>query len=434
MKSITALWIALFSATFARAADWPQWMGPGRDNVWREEGLLEKFPEGGPTVVWRAAVAGGFAGPAVAEGKVFLTDFVTDAEVAVGNFERKSFAGTDRVLCLDEATGAELWKHEYPVEYTISYPAGPRSTPLVHEGKVYSLGAEGDLLCFEAESGGIVWSKDLKKEYGTKAALWGYAAHPLLDGRKLITLVGGEGSHAVAFDKDSGEELWRTLSAPEQGYSPPTIIEAGGVRQLILLRPGAISAVDPETGREYWSVPYEATSNSIIMSPVQSGEYLYAGGYSNKGLLLRLAADRPAAEVVWRDKPRSGIAPVNVQPIAVRGTLYGFSQNGLLYGVALPSGERLWETAEPVARQRRDSATAFLVKQADRFWLFNENGEIVMAKLSPAGYEEIDRAKVIEPTYFASGRNVVWSAPAYANRRMIVRNDEECICVDLAAN
>ena len=433
MKPVTALMLSLFLTAFAHAADWPQWMGPGRDNVWREDGVLERFPDGGPKVLWRAPVAGGFAGPAVAEGKVFLMDFVTDDNVAVGNFERRSFHGTERVLCLDEATGEQLWKHEYPVEYTISYPAGPRTTPVVEAGKVYALGAEGNLFCFDAASGSIVWSKDLKREYGTNSPLWGYAAHPLLDGHKLISLVGGEGSHAVAFDKDSGEEIWRTLSAPEQGYSPPTILEAGGVRQLILLRPSAISSVDPETGREYWSVPYEATSNSVIMSPVQSGDYLYAGGYSDKTLMLRLAADRPAAEVVWRDKPRHGISPVNVQPIADAGTLYGFSQNGMMYGIEVPSGRRLLQTPAPVDQQRRDSATAFLVKQGDRYWLFNEKGEIVIAKLSPEGYDEIDRAKVIEPTYFASGRDVVWSAPAFANRRMYVRNDGECICVDLSA-
>src|SRR5690606_16803318 len=131
-------------------------------------------------------------------------------------------------------TGKELWAHEYPVVYTISYSAGPRCTPLVHDGKVYTLGAEGDLICFTAEDGKVVWSKDLKKEYDTTAPMWGYAAHPLIDGDKLITLAGGTGSQIVALDRNTGEEIWRSLDTPEkgQGYVPPSIINAGGVRQL----------------------------------------------------------------------------------------------------------------------------------------------------------------------------------------------------------
>ncbi len=417
-----------------RGDDWPQWMGPRRDNVWRETGILERFPDGGPKILWRAEVAGGYSGPAVAGGRVFVTDYVTSDNVKVPNFERQQFTGIERVLCLEEATGKRIWKHEYPVKYSISYPAGPRCTPLVHEGRVYTLGAEGHLFCFDAAGGQIVWSRDLKRDYATKAALWGYAGHPLIDGRKLICVVGGEGSHVVAFDKTSGEEIWRALTSKEQGYSPPTIIRAGGVRQLILLRPDAVSSVDPETGKSYWSVPYEASNGSIIMSPVTDGNLLYVAGYSNKNLLLRLAEDQPAAEVVWRDLPRQAMSPVNVQPFLEDGTLYGFDQNGMMYGVDLATGRRLWQTAAPLDSERPVSTgTAFIVKQADRFWMFNELGELLIARLSRDGYQELDSAKVISPSNVAFGREVVWSAPAFANRRAYIRNDNECICVELAA-
>jgi outer membrane protein assembly factor BamB len=417
------------------ADDWPHWMGPGRDNVWREEGLLEEFPEGGPRVVWRTPVAGGYAGPAVADGKVFVTDYVTEANVKVDNFSRDEFTGVERVLCLDAETGEEAWRHEYPVKYSISYPAGPRTTPVVDGGKVYTLGAEGNLICFVAESGDVVWQKDLPKEYDTKTALWGYASHPLVDGQKLVCVAGGEGSHAVALDKHTGEELWRTLTSPEQGYSPPAIIEAGGVRQLILVRVNAVTSVDPETGEEYWSVPYEATSGSVIMSPVRSGRFLYVGGYANKSLLLELADDKPGAEIVWRDKPQHGVSPVNVQPFVDNGMMYGFDQNGRLYGVELPSGKRLWDTTEPISRRPVYSGTAFIVRQGDdgeRYWLFTENGDLIIARLTSEGYEELDRAHLIEPTNNAFGRDVVWCMPAFANKRMVVRNDQEIICVDLA--
>ena len=415
------------------ADDWPNWMGPKKDNVWRESGLLEKFPIDGPKILWKSKLAGGYAGPAVVGDKVFVTDYVTTENNKFENFDRKkNFSGTERVFCLSATSGKEIWKHEYAVKYTISYPGGPRCTPVVHENKVYTLGAEGALFCFDAASGKIIWEKNLPKEYKTKAALWGYAGHPLIDGDNLITLVGGKGSHIVAFNKNTGKEVWKGLTSSEQGYSPPTIIEAGGVRQLILLRPDKVTSVDPKNGKEYWSIPYSATSGSIIMSPVKVGDFLYVAGYSNKSLLLKLNSEKPAAEVVWRDKKRKAFSPVNVQPIAIEKTIYGFDQNGKLVGLEIPSGDRLWETAKPIGKRAQGSGTAFIVKQAERFWLFNEKGELVICKLSDEGYEEIDRAKVIEPTSLAFGRDVVWSMPAFSNKRAFIRNDKQIICVDLS--
>lgn len=428
--------LVLFAACPALADDWPQWMGPQRDNIWREDGIIQKFPEGGPKVVWRVPVAGGYAGPAVADGKVFVTDYVSGADVKIANFERKEFTGTERVMCLDEATGQELWKHEYPVKYTISYPAGPRCTPSIHNGKVYTLGAEGNLFCFDANSGKVVWQKDFNKDYNTKAALWGYAAHPLVDGKKLICVVGGEGTHTVAFDLETGNEIWHNFNSPEQGYSPPTIIEAGGARQLISAKPNGVTSSDPETGKEYWSVPYTATSGSIIMSPVKSGDYLYVGGYSDQSLMLKLAADKPAAEIVWGNERRHGVSPINVQPIVDGDVIYGVDQNSNLMAVAVPSGERIWETMEPISQEegRINSGTAFIVRQGDRYWLFNDSGDLIIAKLSKEGYEELDRMHIIEPTNNAFGRDVVWCMPAFANKKLFVRNDAEIICVDLAEN
>ncbi len=413
------------------ADDWPQWMGPGRDNVWRENGIITAFPQDGPKVLWRTPVAGGYSGPAVSDGRVFVTDYDTSDDVKVGNFERKEFTGIERVHCLDEATGEVLWKHEYPVKYTISYPSGPRCTPTVDGDRVYTLGAEGHLICLNIPTGDVIWSKDLKTEYSTKAALWGYAAHPLIDGDNLLTLAGGEGSHIVALNKLTGDEVWRSTTSPEQGYSPPTIIDFAGVRQLILLRPDAVSSVNPETGREYWSVPYEATNGSIIMSPVLSGDYLYVAGYSGVSLLLKLDAEKPGAAEVWRGK-QDVICPVNVQPFVHDGIVYGFDQKGVLRAVEIPSGDRIWETTDVIGKRPAGSETAFIVQHEDHFWLFNELGDLIIAKLSRDGYQEIDRANVIAPSNVAFGRDVVWSMPAFANRHAYVRNDNEIIAVDLA--
>src|SRR5262249_19235853 len=220
----------------ARGDDWPQWMGTNRDDVWSETGIIQKFPAKGPTVLWRIPIKGGFSGPAVADGKVYVMDYVTDVDFRTKSnaMGRPDIKGTERVLCLNAKTGKEIWKHEYDCPYKVSYPAGPRCTPTVHEGKVYTLGTEGNLFCLDADTGAKIWSKEFKTDYKAKTPMWGFCGHPLVDGKKLICVVGGENSVAVAFDKDTGKEIWKSLSAKEPGYSPPTIIEAGGKRQLLI--------------------------------------------------------------------------------------------------------------------------------------------------------------------------------------------------------
>lgn len=427
------LLLLFLNGSLLQAEDWPQWRGPARDSTWREQGIVQQLPDQ-PEILWQTKIAGGYAGPAVANGRVFVTDYVTSDNVKVANFDRQEFSGVERVLCLDEQTGKELWKHEYPVKYSISYPAGPRCTPLVHEGHVFTLGAEGDLIAFEASSGQIKWSVNLPQRYQTKTPLWGYAAHPLIDGNKLITLAGGPGSHAVALDWKTGQELWRTLTVKEQGYAPPLIINAAGIRQLILAQPEGISSVNPETGEPYWTEPYEASNGSIIMTPVQRDNLLFVGGFNNKNILIELNQDQPAAKTIFRDRPRAAISPVNVQPLVDGDLIYGFDQNGFLYAIDFATGERLWQSAAPLNSERPlGSGTAFLTRHQDRYFLFTELGELKIAQISREGYTELDSMPLLKPTNVAFGRDVLWSAPAFANKCVFVRNDEACIRVNLAA-
>src|SRR4051812_25516818 len=140
-----AVSLLLLSATVGMADDWPQWMGPGRDDVWHETGIVETFPQGGPKILWRVPISGGYSGPAVAGGKVFVTDYVrTSGNAANDAGARSDLTGQERVLCLRASDGKELWRYEYDCPYKISYPSGPRCTPAVSAGKVYTLGAEGD--------------------------------------------------------------------------------------------------------------------------------------------------------------------------------------------------------------------------------------------------------------------------------------------------
>jgi hypothetical protein len=137
--------------------------------------------------------------------------------------------------------------------------------------------------------------------------------------------------------------------------------------------------------------------------------------------------------LVWKNDAKHGLSPINVQPTVDGEVLYGFDQDGSLYGVKFPDGDRLWETSEPLADRPPRSGTAFIIRQGDRYWLFTENGDLILADLTPEGYKELGRAHILEPTGDAFGRPVVWCSPAFANRRMYVRNDKECVAVDLAA-
>lgn len=432
--SLLALSISL------RADDWPQWLGPQRDAVWRETGIVEKFPADGPPVRWRVTIGAGYTGPAVAAGRVYVMDrqLHTGSSNPTNAFDRGKIPGTERVLCLDEASGKLLWQHEYECPYTVSYPAGPRTTPSVAGGKVYTLGSEGNLYCLDALSGKVIWTRDFKKDFGVQTPIWGFAGHPLIDDNKLICLAAGDGTTAVAFEKDTGKELWRALSAKEPGYCPPMIYEAGGKRQLIIWHPQALNSLDPETGALYWSEPCKAQAGMTIATPRKLGDLLFVTSFYNGALMMRLDPGKPAATKVYQsakpsEKDTDMLHTVMSTPFLEEGYIYGVCSYGQLRCLKAETGERIWETfqatsgGEPVRW-----GNAFLVKNGDRFFLFNEKGDLIIAKLSPRGYEEISRAHLLEPLNRDPGRGVVWSHPAFANRCLFARNDKEILCVSLA--
>ena len=434
-----ALALAALATFSLRADDWPQWLGPQRDGVWREAGILEKFPAEGPKVRWRTPIGSGYTGPAVANGRVYVMDrqLAPGASNPSNPFARGEIPGSERVLCLNEADGKILWQHEYDCPYVVSYPAGPRVTPTVNDGKVYTLGTEGNLICLDTEKGKLIWSHELTKDYKTKTPMWGFAGHPLIDGKKLICLVGGEGSVAVAFDKDSGKELWRALSAKEPGYCPPMIYDFAGKRQLIIWHPEAVSALDPETGKVIWSYPLTPSvrSGMTIPSPRKSGDLLFLTSFYNGSLMLRVDSDKPS--LVWQSKKVSemdtdGLHSVMSTPVLENGYIYGSCSYGQFRCLKADTGERLWETFEPTTGKSVRWGNAFIIKNGDHYFLFNEKGDLIIAKLTPEKYEEISRAHLLEPTNTDPGRPVVWSHPAFANRCVYARNDKEIICVLLA--
>lgn len=438
----------------AAADDWPGWLGPQRDAVWRETGILEKFPSGGPKVLWRKSIGGGYAGPAVANGKVYVTDRVLEKGQREDKnpFKRANSKGEERVLCFDATTGKELWKVAYPSKYTMSYPCGPRTTPVVHQGKVYTLGGMGDLLCLDAGSGKKLWSKQFMTDYDAEVPLWGFSAHPLIDGDNLICLV-GKSPVVVAFNKDTGKEVWRSLKLDnaQVGYCPPVIYTLGKKRHLVIWHPEAVVGLDPATGKELWSHPWSISNNLTISTPRQVGDNrLFVTAFYNGCRLLEITEDgdgKCAVKAVWQSKARGErpgqtdkLHSIMSTPYIKDGHIYGVCSYGELRCLDLKTGTRQWSelTASGAGKAPERWANAFLVAQGDRFFLFNELGELVIARLTPKGYQEIDRTKILEPTGqlaggFSSARKIVWTHPAFANRAMFARNDNEIVAVSLAA-
>jgi outer membrane protein assembly factor BamB len=349
------------------------------------------------------------------------------------------------VLCLGTADGAELWKYDYPCEYHVSYASGPRATPLVDGDRVYTLGAMGHLACLGVKKGDVIWSKELRDEYkgSGKAAggsWWGFAASPLLDGDRLICLVGGEGSIAVAFDKKTGKELWRALSASEAGYAPPMIYEQGGKRHLIIWHPDAVVSLDPETGKERWSKEWPVKAGLSIPTPRLDGDKLFLTAFYDGSLMLKLKPDGSGADVMYKSKVYSETPRLTTElhsimptPFIVDRHIYGVCSYGELRCLDEDTGKRVWMTREPTGGTETRWANAFLVRHGDRFFLFNEKGDLIIAKLTPKGYEEISRAHLLDPDNKLPGREVVWSHPAFADKAVFARNDHEIVCASLAA-
>jgi outer membrane protein assembly factor BamB len=437
----SALLAALILAPLAvTAADWPHWMGPHGDLTWRESGLAEQFPAGGPKVLWRTPVSNGYSGPSVVGDRVFLSDYLIESGVVDDKpGTRTVLTGKERVRAFDAATGKELWTHAYECPLNVSFPNGPRTTPASDGEFVWSLGAEGFLVCLKAADGSLVWKKELKKEYQRdESPFWGYAHHPVIHGDLLYCLPGGPGTTVVALNKRTGKEVWRALTSEDPGYAPPAIIRRGERDILLVWHPTALCGLEPTTGKELWSVPFNPQYNMSIMTPRVGGDHVFVGAIIKKSLLVKMSPDGSQAETEWIGTPKQGLSPKNGTPLVWEDHLYGCDADGELHFANLETGERLWSSKEPLGGKTPNSGTFFLVRLteakpgAPNHLLATEQGDLVLAHLSPDGYKEVSRANILEPTTPGMGRPVVWSHPAFARQCVFLRNDKELVCVSMA--
>lgn len=423
------------------ADDWPSWRGAGALGVWNEDGILETFPETGLDVAWRTPIGSGYSGPVVAAGRVYVMDYTPKPDTQLQE-------GTERVVCLDEATGEILWTHEWQTHYRElmgSYATGPRASCAVDGDLVFAMGSAGAIVCLNAETGEPVWTKDARADFGATIPIWGTSTSPLVDGDRVIFATGGQDNDQLkAFDKRTGEIAWSALSTDyELGYSQPVIFDIGGARQLIFWDPKALHSLNPETGEVYWSVPMAVGQSMAIATPVLSGTKMLVSCFYSGSMLVDLDPNAPAATKLWHvqgkgnmPKQTQGLHAVITTPVIEGDYFYGTDSYGEFRCISMADSSRIWTNAD-LTRQGR-WGSAFLVRHGDRYFMNSDVGELLIVKFSPEGPTVISRTPLIEPTTDAGfGPNrffstqVNWVHPAYANRHIVTRNDREIIRASL---
>ena len=423
---LPTLLILSTSAGSLSADDWPQWRGPGRDGVWHETGIVDSFP--GPQIKlrWSVPIGPGYSGPTVADGRVYVTDrLVEPTEV-------------ERIHCFDWRTGRTLWTHTYACRYgKVGYQAGPRASVTIDQGRAYALGTMGHLLCLDATDGSLLWQKTPGEDYDIRLPIWGVSAAPLVYGGLLIVQLGAEdGACLVALDKKTGKQQWRALD-DNASYSAPIIVEQAGRPVLVCWTGDNVVGVAPASGKVYWKYPIKPWKMVInVPPPVVQGDRIFLSGFYDGAWMLRLKQDELAVEKIWRrrgvnERATDALHCMISTPLFEGDYIYGVDSYGQLRCLDAATGDRVWEDLTAVSQARW--GTIHMVRNGRRTWMFNEQGELIIGTLSPKGFQEIDRAQLIEPTTKQLSRGVCWSHPAYANRHVFARNDRELVCASLAA-
>jgi len=388
------------------AEDWPQWRGGKRDNVWREKSLPEQIHLDRPAPRWKQAIGGGYGGIKVAGGRVYAMDHRTVPREV------------ERVVCLDAATGKERWVREYDVNYhKMDYGNGPRSTPTVHAGRVYTFGARGHLNCLDAATGEVVWSRDTVREFKGRVPTWGHACSPLVDGDRLIVQVGGENACLIALNRHSGKPVWEAL-ADRPGYSSPVLVEGQFGRLLVYWTAEHLNGIDPATGKVRWQVPHATEYDVTISDPVWHDGVLIVSDYWTGSLAYQLDERGDNPKLLWQGKRLSLLMST---PLARNGYAYALDKDKGLKCIELKTGKVKWDGEFVTPRGRNPQAS--LVWAGEDALIFNELGELIQARLTPEGFREIGKAAILE--------DGTWAHPAYAEGCIFARNDKEITCVPL---
>ncbi len=271
----------------------------------------------------------------------------------------------------------------------------------------------------------MIW----KKDFANKSKDSAITPSPLIEGKLLILVLDGlpPGPCVVALDKNSGNEVWRTLDEPAT-LSSPIVVTAAGIRQLIVWTEKSVNSLDPATGKPFWRERYLGGQSYAVPTPVSHGELLLVNG-----VMFKLESEKPGASVLWPDgRPPSRETISDTSTAMFQGDhLFTCNLSGELVCLEAKTGRIAWTTRQ--VTDARSGASMHITPHGKSAFVFNEKGELIRAQLTPQGYREISRAHLLKPTSPFGERKCAWTPPAYANGHVFARNDEELVCASLAA-
>ncbi|MFQ5527180.1 MAG: PQQ-binding-like beta-propeller repeat protein [Thermoanaerobaculia bacterium] len=392
--------LVLAGVQIASAADWPSYRGPGGDGRSAETGLQVSWPLEGPKVLWRTRLGNGFSGIAIQDDRLFT-------QYGDGSHEY--------VVALDAGTGEEVWSAVTGDDRRDSQGSGPRSTPAVDGGLVFSLGASGNLHAVTAAEGTPVWSRDLVEDFGARVPRWGVSASPVVAGDLLLIEAGGRRDYAlVALAKDSGELRWHARS-DRAGYSTPLVAEIGGRKQAVFFTAAGLTGTALEDGAVLWQFPWETSYGVNAAMPVLVGEgkIFISTGYDKGAALLEIASTESGFKVreIWRSRVMRNHFNSSV---LADGHLFGFD-NATLKCVEAASGQETWA--------QRGLGKGSLLYADSHLLVLSERGVLLSIEATPDEYRETARVRLL--------KGKTWTMPSLADGRLFVRDEREMVAVSL---
>jgi outer membrane protein assembly factor BamB len=409
-----ALFFVLVPSSFA--ADWPQWRGPARTGHVPQGWAVPKTLPAEPKVLWRVKAGDSLASPVVAAGKVFHVD---------------NLAGKETVHALDAATGQEVWSKELDEAFKDAQStAGPRCTPLFDGGRLYAQSCRGELKCFGARDGEVLWRVNYVADFGASfigekgqaqgAARHGYNGSPVVDGEHLITLAGGtNGAGFVCLDKTSGRVVWKSGNDPA-AYAPPVIATLAGRKQAVAFTCVGLIGVDTRDGKELWRVPLTSTFSRHVTTPTVVGDTVFVSSHEWGLTAVRVtpSGSGQKAERLWTSKE----AAINfASPVVVGQHLYGLGPAKNLICIDAGSGKLAWSQPGFTVADATKAHASFLVA-GENLLVLTDGGRLVLVAADPKEFREIARAQVCGRT---------WCNPAYADGKLFARDARELVCVSL---
>jgi outer membrane protein assembly factor BamB len=410
MRSIHTLVLVLSGLLLSEslvAQTWTQWRGPARDG--RTAAVVPPSWSAKPSQIWKVPVGIGHASPLVAGGRVYVFSRLDEKETA---------------SALDLQTGKTLWSQRYDAAYTMnpaatSHGKGPKSTPVLHGGRLYTLGITGVLSAFDASTGTLAWRRSFEKEFPVTAPDFGTAMSPIVDGALVIAHVGGTGKGALrAFDLATGQTKW-SWSDDGPGYASPVILTAGGVRQLVTQTERHIVGVDLGTGKTLWSMPFATEYAQNAVTPLVYKDMVILSGLSKSTFAVR-PVKRDAAwatETVW-DNP--AVPMYMSSPVSIGDWIFGFSHRnrGQLFALDARTGKTLW-TSPP-----RQGENAAIVTAGDLLLILTDDAQLAIAKASGSGWTTIARLEVASsPT---------WAHPVFLGDRILIKDQQTLALLRIA--